>query len=123
MIDYLDNFWSIYSNLVLSLGTGLSLLVTVALVDASIVNELTSRLPEESPNYFVLDIKRTEIDAFHALVTREAPAAKVAEAPMLRGAGEGAAGGAVGAQRRPRPHLFAGHPGGLYRRCRAVVAG
>jgi putative ABC transport system permease protein len=72
-------------SVVLSLGTGLSLLVTVALVDASIINELTSRLPEESPNYFVLDIKRSEIDAFHALVTREAPAAKVAEAPMLRG--------------------------------------
>ena len=72
-------------SVVLSLGTGLSLLVTVALVDASIINELTSRLPEESPNYFVLDIKRAEIDAFHALVTREAPAAKVAEAPMLRG--------------------------------------
>ena len=72
-------------SVVLSLGTGLSLLVTVALVDASIINELTSRLPEESPNYFVLDIKRAEIDAFHALVTREVPAAKVAEAPMLRG--------------------------------------
>ena len=72
-------------SVVLSLGTGLSLLVTVALVDASIVNELTSRLPDESPNYFVLDIKRSEIDAFRALVIREAPAAKVAEAPMLRG--------------------------------------
>ena len=72
-------------SVVLSLGTGLSLLVTVALVDASIVNELTSRLPEESPNYFVLDIKRAESDAFRALVIREAPAAKVAEAPMLRG--------------------------------------
>ena len=72
-------------SVVLSLGTGLSLLVTVALVDRSIVNELTSRLPEESPNYFVLDIKRAEIEAFHALVAREAPAAKVQEAPMLRG--------------------------------------
>jgi putative ABC transport system permease protein len=72
-------------SVVLSLGTGLSLLVTVALVDASIINELTSRLPNESPNYFVLDLKRSEIDAFHALVTRETPAAKVAEAPMLRG--------------------------------------
>ena len=72
-------------SVVLSLGTGLSLLVTVALVDASIINELTSRLPEESPNYFVLDIKLPESDAFRALVVREAPAAKVAEAPMLRG--------------------------------------
>ena len=64
----------------------------------------------------MLDIKRAEIDAFHALVAREAPAAKIAEAPMLRGrliklgdrlaeTGQGAAGGAMGAQRRPRPDL------------------
>ena len=72
-------------SVVLSLGAGLSLLVTVALVDRSIVAELTGRLPEESPNYFVLDVKRSESDAFHALVAREAPAAKVREAPMLRG--------------------------------------
>jgi putative ABC transport system permease protein len=72
-------------SVVLSLGTGLSLLVTVALVDASIIEELTSRLPEQSPNYFVLDIKPAESGAFRALVAREAPEAKVAEAPMLRG--------------------------------------
>jgi putative ABC transport system permease protein len=72
-------------SVVLSLGAGLSLLVTVALVDRSIVAELTDRLPATSPNYFVLDIKRSEIDAFNALIAREAPAAKVQEAPMLRG--------------------------------------
>ncbi len=72
-------------SVVLSLGAGLSLLVTVALVDPSIVAELTERLPEESPNYFVLDVKRSEIEALHALVAREAPAGKVREAPMLRG--------------------------------------
>jgi putative ABC transport system permease protein len=72
-------------SVVLSLGAGLSLLVTVALVDRSIVAELTDRLPEQSPNYFVLDIKRSEIEAFHALVAREAPLAKIEEAPMLRG--------------------------------------
>jgi putative ABC transport system permease protein len=70
---------------VLSLGTGLSLLVTVALVDRSIVAELTDRLPEESPNYFVLDVKREEADAFQALVRRDFPGAKVQQAPMLRG--------------------------------------
>ena len=69
----------------LSLGAGLSLLVTVALVDRSIVAELTDRLPEESPSYFVLDVKRSESEAFHALVDREAPAARIREAPMLRG--------------------------------------
>ena len=104
-------------SVVLSLGAGLSLLVTVALVDRSIVAELTGRLPEDSPNYFVLDIKRAESDAFHALVTREAPAAKVqrgADAARPSGqarrsagrAGQGAARGAMGAQRRSRPHLL-----------------
>jgi putative ABC transport system permease protein len=72
-------------SVVLSLGAGLSLLVTVALVDRSIIYELTSNLPETSPNYFVLDIKRPEIADFRALVLREAPAAKINEAPMLRG--------------------------------------
>jgi putative ABC transport system permease protein len=72
-------------SVVLSLGTGLSLLVAVGLVDASIVNELTSRLPDESPNYFVLDVKRGESEGFHALVAKLAPGAKVQEAPMLRG--------------------------------------
>jgi len=72
-------------SVVLSLGAGLSLLVAVALVDRSIVAELTGRLPEESPNYFILDIRRSEIADLRALVAREAPAARMDEAPMLRG--------------------------------------
>src|SRR5262249_55373836 len=72
-------------SVVLSLGAGLSLLVTVALVDRSIITELSGRLPEESPNYFVLDIKRSDIDAFIELIGREVPPAKVEVAPMLRG--------------------------------------
>jgi len=72
-------------SVVLSLGAGLSLLVTVALVDRSIVDELTTRLPNDSPNYFVLDIKRDDFEAFQALVGREAPGARLAQAPMLRG--------------------------------------
>ncbi len=72
-------------SVVLSLGAGLSLLVAVALCDASIVGELTARLPKESPNYFVLDVPKGEAQAFRDLVTREAPAARIEEAPMLRG--------------------------------------
>jgi putative ABC transport system permease protein len=72
-------------SVVLSLGTGLSLLVAVALTDRSIVSELSGRVPETSPNYFVLDIKKAEAEAFVALVKRESPAAEVHTAPMLRG--------------------------------------
>jgi putative ABC transport system permease protein len=70
---------------VLSLGAGLSLLVSVALVDRSIVADLTGRMPERSPSYFILDLKRSESAAFHALVHSRFPAARVLQAPMLRG--------------------------------------
>ncbi len=72
-------------SVVLSLGAGLSLLVAVALTDRSIVSELSGRVPETSPNYFVLDIKKAEAEPFVALVKRENPAAEVHTAPMLRG--------------------------------------
>lgn len=72
-------------SVVLSLGAGLTLLVAVTLVDHAIVAELTGRLPKESPNFFVLDIKKGEIDAFRNLVDRSVPGAAVSTAPMLRG--------------------------------------
>ena len=72
-------------SVVLSLGAGLSLLVTVALVDRSVIAELTERLPDNSPNFFILDLKRDEIAAFHKLVMREMPEARIEQAPMLRG--------------------------------------
>ncbi len=70
---------------VVSLGSGLSLLVAVALVDASIVNELSGRVPKNSPNFFVLDLPREEVDGFRTLVEKETPGARVSHAPMLRG--------------------------------------
>jgi putative ABC transport system permease protein len=42
-------------------------------------------MPEKSPNYFILDLKRSESEAFQAFVYDRFPAARVAQAPMLRG--------------------------------------
>lgn len=72
-------------SVVLSLGTGLSLLVAVALVDRSITHELAGRIPQTSPNYFVLDVKKNEIGAFEEVVRRRDAAAIIHTAPMLRG--------------------------------------
>jgi putative ABC transport system permease protein len=72
-------------SVVLSLGAGLSLLVAVSLADTSIVDELQARLPKQSPNYFVLDLPKAELQHFDALVRAQAPAAKISQAPMLRG--------------------------------------
>lgn len=72
-------------SVILSLGSGLSLLVGVALVDHSIVDELRDRMPKNSPNFFVLDLPSADIDGFTEIVQREIPAAIVSSAPMLRG--------------------------------------
>jgi putative ABC transport system permease protein len=72
-------------SVVLSLGAGLSLLVAVALTDSSLIRELTARLPQESPNYFVLDIAKGDVQSFRDIVRREAPDSRIEEAPMLRG--------------------------------------
>lgn len=72
-------------SVILSLGTGLSLLVAVALANASIVSELSSRLPQNSPDYFILDIPPAELEPLIGLVQRETPAAHINNAPMLRG--------------------------------------
>ncbi len=72
-------------SVVLSLGTGLSLLVAVSLVDASLVNELRSRMPDNSPDYFVLDITKQDRAAFVEEITKVDGKAIIEMAPMLRG--------------------------------------
>lgn len=70
---------------VLSLGAGLSMLVAVALTDASLTEELSSKLPENAPDYFVLDIPRGDLDAFKSAIRSSVPEARIDDAPMLRG--------------------------------------
>lgn len=72
-------------SIALSLGAGLSLLVAVALVDSSLIAELTTRAPKHSPTYFVLDITRADREPFVEIVRRASPGARIDEAPMLRG--------------------------------------
>lgn len=72
-------------SVVVSLGAGLSLLVAVALADASLIEELTSRLPQKAPSHFLLDVPKADAERLIGIVEKEAPGAHVVEAPMLRG--------------------------------------
>lgn len=72
-------------SIVLSLGSGLSLLIAVALTNASLVEELSSRLPENSPDYFLLDINKGEFPQLSSRVTDLVGGAEISNAPMLRG--------------------------------------
>ena len=71
--------------IVLSLGLGVTLLVTLSLIDVSVRRTLTSSLPARAPNLFFLDIPATEADAFHDALGKLAPGAKIERVPMMRG--------------------------------------
>ena len=72
-------------SVVLSLGLGLALLVTLALIDGNLRRELTSNLPERAPNFFFVDIQGSEIEGFRTLLRQNLPEGKIIEVPMLRG--------------------------------------
>lgn len=72
-------------SVVLSLGLGLTLLVTLTLIDGNLRRELTGSLPERAPNFFFVDIQSADRDGFRDLVKREAPDGLLTEVPMLRG--------------------------------------
>ncbi|MFA5957365.1 ABC transporter permease [Hyphomicrobium sp.] len=72
-------------SVVLSLGTGLSLLVVVALANASLVADLQDHLPAEAPDYFLLDIPPGDLDGLKTRISQDAPGTTLVDAPMLRG--------------------------------------
>jgi len=72
------------ARIVLSLGIGLTVLVAVALVRASLSNEIETTVAEAAPAYFFLDIQPGQLDGFSGLV-QAIPGARLAQVPMLRG--------------------------------------
>ena len=70
---------------VLSLGLGLALLVTVIEIDGNLHREFTAALPEKAPSFFFLDIPAADADRFDAFVRDQAPASTLERVPMLRG--------------------------------------
>ena len=73
------------SSVVLSLGLGLALLVTLTLIDGNLRRELTGNLPERAPNFFFIDIQGSELDGFRDVLKANMPEGKIVEVPMLRG--------------------------------------
>jgi putative ABC transport system permease protein len=69
----------------ISLGLGLGLLVAVALIDRSLMAELSGNLSAEAPSYYFLDVDTNDLAAFRDTALAVEPGAKLADAPMLRG--------------------------------------
>ena len=72
-------------SVVLSLGLGLALLVTVIEIDGNLHREFAAALPEHAPTFFFLDVPAADAARFDTFVRDEAPGSKMEQVPMLRG--------------------------------------
>ncbi|HLA02992.1 MAG TPA: FtsX-like permease family protein [Aestuariivirga sp.] len=72
-------------SVILALGLGLTLFVTLALTDQTISQELRAGIPEKAPAFFFLDVRNEELPIFVEATKKFAGVREVANAPMLRG--------------------------------------
>jgi putative ABC transport system permease protein len=72
-------------SVVMSLGLGLTVLVTITQIDGNLRRQFLAALPDRAPSFFFIDIPTTEADRFSAFLKQTAPEATVEEVPMLRG--------------------------------------
>ena len=73
------------ATVVLSLGLGIALLVTVIEIDANLQRQFANELPAKAPSFYFLDIPADQATRFGVFVRKEAPDAKLEDVPMLRG--------------------------------------
>ncbi|WP_232302416.1 ABC transporter permease [Elstera litoralis] len=69
----------------LSLGLGLAVLVTVALIEGNLNRQVVERLPDQAPAFFFIDIPSTQTAQFDALALSIPGASELQRVPSLRG--------------------------------------
>jgi putative ABC transport system permease protein len=73
------------ASVVLSLGLGLTLLVTVALIQGNLTRQVEDRLPGRAPAFFFVDVQSDQLAAFEQTVRAIPGAGTLESAPSLRG--------------------------------------
>lgn len=72
-------------SVVISLGLGLAVLVTVTQIDGNLRQQFAASLPEHAPSFFFLDIPSAQAGNFTNFLKDKAPTANIESVPMLRG--------------------------------------
>ncbi|MEM9574397.1 MAG: ABC transporter permease [Pseudomonadota bacterium] len=73
-------------SVVLALGLGLTLLVTLALIDGNLRSQIAGNITARAPNFFFVDIQSNVVEDFADLVEETASDdGKLVRVPMLRG--------------------------------------
>ncbi len=73
------------SSVVLSLGLGLTLLVTISLIDGNITRQVATQLPDRAPSFFFLDLQKSQLAGFNAILDETPGIASANRVPMIRG--------------------------------------
>ena len=72
-------------SVVMSLGLGLAVLVTITQIDGNLRRQFLAALPDRAPSFYFIDIPSTEADRFGAFLKATAPQSAIEDVPMLRG--------------------------------------
>ncbi|MGJ4999244.1 ABC transporter permease [Bradyrhizobium sp. HKCCYLS3077] len=72
-------------SVVLSLGLGLAVLVTITQIDGNLRRQFLAQLPEQAPSFFFIDVPSGDADRFRDFLKGLAPQSTVDNVPMLRG--------------------------------------
>ena len=69
----------------LSLGLGLTLLVTISGIEGNLDHEISENLPDSAPAFFFLDIRPDQMDQFKTQLLEKDNVSDIEQTPMLRG--------------------------------------
>jgi putative ABC transport system permease protein len=76
---------SLAAALIVSIGLTQTLLVALALVEGAIHLDFARADAGKVPRFYFIDTPKRDVDAFAALLKREAPDARISHVPMMRG--------------------------------------
>jgi putative ABC transport system permease protein len=72
-------------SILLSLGLGVALLVTLAMIDGNLRRQIEQQIPGTTPSFFFLDVRAADAAAFQDYLKAQAPEGIIETAPLLRG--------------------------------------
>jgi putative ABC transport system permease protein len=72
-------------SVVMSLGLGLAVLVTITQIDGNLRRQFLAALPDRAPSFYFIDIPTADADRFGSFLKAIAPQSTVEDVPMLRG--------------------------------------
>src|SRR4029453_17695255 len=70
-------------SVVVSLGLGLALLVTVIAIEGNLRRQFLAALPDKAPSFYFVDIPAADSDSFDAFVRARAPHAALERVRLL----------------------------------------